>query len=84
MPVGRGAETVAAVRAAAARDAWDGTSPLPQAAKTFVATVDQDRLTALLDGEVADGSAALLLDGPAGAPWTPVSAADLAAALVPM
>lgn len=83
VPVGRGAETVAAVRAAATRDTGDGTSPPPRAPKAFVATVDQDRLTVLLDGEVADGSAALLLDGPAGAPWTPVSAADLAAGLVP-
>ncbi|MET8832485.1 MXAN_6230/SCO0854 family RING domain-containing protein [Micromonospora sp. NPDC004540] len=82
--VGGGAETVAAVRAAATRVAGDGVSPRPQVAKTFVATVDQDRLAALLDGEVADGSAALLLDGSAGAPWTPVSAADLAAGLVPL
>ncbi|MEU2170703.1 MXAN_6230/SCO0854 family RING domain-containing protein [Micromonospora chersina] len=83
IPVGRGAETVAAVRAAAASGIGDGTSPRPRAGKTFAATVDQDRLAVLLDGAVADGSAALLLDGPAGAPWTPVSAADLAAGLVP-
>ncbi|MFI2652795.1 MXAN_6230/SCO0854 family RING domain-containing protein [Micromonospora fulviviridis] len=83
VPVGRGAETVAAVRAAATRDTGDGTLSRPQVARAFVATVDQDRLMVLVDGEVADGSAALLLDGPAGAPWTPVSAADLAAGLVP-
>ncbi|MBM0224676.1 MULTISPECIES: hypothetical protein [Micromonospora] len=84
VPVGRGAEAVAAVRAAATRDAGEGVSPLPRAAKMFVATVDQDRLGVLLDGEVADGSTALLLAGRSGAPWTLVSAADLAAGLVPL
>ncbi|MDZ5443547.1 hypothetical protein U2F26_12485 [Micromonospora sp. 4G57] len=66
VPVGRGAEAVAAVRAAATRDAGEGVSPLPRAAKMFVATVDQDRLGVLLDGEVADGSTALLSQGGPG------------------
>ncbi|NES30156.1 hypothetical protein GCE86_08380 [Micromonospora terminaliae] len=83
VPVGGGADTVAAVRAAATRDTGDGTSPWPQPGKAFVATVDQDRLTMLLDGEVAEGSSALLLDGTAGASWTAVSPGDLAAALAP-
>lgn len=70
------------IRAAAA-GAGGARTPQKAASKVSAATVDPDRLAAIVGTDVAEGSVALLVDGRAGAPWTPVTAADLTAGLVP-
>ncbi|MEV8514166.1 MXAN_6230/SCO0854 family RING domain-containing protein [Dactylosporangium sp. NPDC051484] len=83
MPAAAPAEVVAAVRAAAS-SGRRSTAAIPASARAFAAAADPDRLAAIAGGDVAEGSVALLADGAAGAPWTPVSAADLLAGLVPV
>ncbi|MFG2040474.1 MXAN_6230/SCO0854 family RING domain-containing protein [Dactylosporangium sp. NPDC048998] len=83
IPAAAPAEVAAAVRAAASLSGASGTAGIPASARTFAAAADPDRLAAIAGGDVAEGSLALLVDGAAGAPWTPVSAADLLAGLVP-
>jgi hypothetical protein len=72
---------VAAVRAAAGDAGSCGTADIAPAARTLACAADPDRLALL--AEPAEGSAALLVDGTAPAPWTPVTPGDLLAGLVP-
>jgi hypothetical protein len=75
------ASTVAAIRTAAAGASGSRTPEV--FSRVFAATSDTDRLAAIAGAEVAEGSLALLVEGRAAAPWDTVSAADLAAGLVP-
>ncbi|MER7009013.1 MXAN_6230/SCO0854 family RING domain-containing protein [Dactylosporangium sp. NPDC000555] len=84
VPAAAPVEVAAAVRAASAEGGGSGTVAIPASARAFAAAIDPDRLAAIAGGDVAEGSVALLVDGAAGAPWTPVSAADLLAGLVPV
>jgi hypothetical protein len=72
---------VAAVRVAAGDAGTCGTADIAPAARTLACAADPDRLALL--AEPAEGSAALLVDGSAPAPWTPVTPGDLLAGLVP-
>jgi hypothetical protein len=76
--------SVAAVRAAAASSSGTGLVDVREGSKVFAATVDATRLAALVPSTGDESSVALLVDGPAPAPWLPTTAADLAAGLVPL
>ncbi|WP_051367126.1 MXAN_6230/SCO0854 family RING domain-containing protein [Hamadaea tsunoensis] len=52
--------------------------------RVFAATTDAARLAELAGPDIAEGSAAILVDGLAAAPWTVTGAGDLAAGLVPL
>ncbi|GIF97211.1 MXAN_6230/SCO0854 family RING domain-containing protein [Catellatospora citrea] len=73
---------VAAIRAAAA--AASGDAAVDAVGRVFAATEDEGRLSTIVGGDVAQGSAALLVDGDPGASWTRVTAADLMAGLAPL
>ncbi|GAA3266610.1 hypothetical protein Dvina_21825 [Dactylosporangium vinaceum] len=79
VPAGAPHEIVAAVRATSG----GGTATAPTGARTFACAADPDRLAAIAGTDVAEGSAALLVDGTPPPPWTPVTGADLLAALTP-
>ncbi|MFI5914274.1 MXAN_6230/SCO0854 family RING domain-containing protein [Dactylosporangium sp. NPDC051541] len=80
LPAGAPHEIVAAVRAA---DCGGTPAAVSPGAKTFACAADPDRLAAIVGADVAEGSAALLVDGTAPAPWTPITAADLLSGLTP-
>jgi len=100
VPVEAPASTVAAVRASAVgairgpavgaipasavgATGGNGIGSTP-AATVFAATVDPERLASIAGTDVAEGSLALLVDGQAGAPWTPVTVPDLLSGLTPV
>ncbi|WP_432993865.1 hypothetical protein [Dactylosporangium sp. CA-233914] len=80
LPPAPPAATVAAIRAAVGTG---GTVEIPAKAQVFACATDAARLAAIAGTDVADGSAALLVEGTAGAPWTPLTPGDLLSALAP-
>ncbi|MBM0257787.1 hypothetical protein [Micromonospora sp. 4G55] len=83
VPTGAPAATVAAIRAAAAEPGGPGALTSSTGSTVLAAMVDADRLGSTVGADVAGRSVALLIDGRAGTPWTPLTVADLTAGLVP-
>ncbi|MEV7987353.1 MXAN_6230/SCO0854 family RING domain-containing protein [Micromonospora sp. NPDC085948] len=83
VPTGAPAATVAAIRAAAAEPGDLGVLTSFVGSRVLASMVDTVRLESTVGADVAGGSAALLIEGRAGTPWTALTVADLMAGLVP-